>query len=102
LSKICVYKKSASAIRPCLAKLWSQSPCSARARASAVARQRDDVHTETKMQGTVEEVKLPPKGSEKEVVHLLVKNATETVDARIEVRESILRSTFAPSPEEWA
>jgi hypothetical protein len=39
-----------------------------------------DVHSETKMKGTVEEVKLPPKGSEKEVVHLLVKNATETVD----------------------
>jgi hypothetical protein len=39
-----------------------------------------DVHTETKMQVTVEEVKLPPKGSEKEIAHLLVKNATESVD----------------------
>ncbi len=39
-----------------------------------------DVHTETKMKGTVEEVKLPPKGSEKEVAHLLLKNSTETVD----------------------
>ena len=39
-----------------------------------------DVHTETKMKITVEEVKLPPKGSEKEVAHLLVKNATETID----------------------
>jgi hypothetical protein len=39
-----------------------------------------DVHSETKMKGTVEEVKLPPKGSEKEIVHLLVKNSTETVD----------------------
>ena len=39
-----------------------------------------DVHTETKMKVTVEEVKLPPKGSEKEIAHLLVKNATETVD----------------------
>src|SRR5690349_6825193 len=39
-----------------------------------------DVHTETKMKVTVEEVKLPPKGSEKEVAHLLVKIATETVD----------------------
>ena len=39
-----------------------------------------DVHTETKMKGTVEEVKLPPKGSEKEIAHLLVKNATEAVD----------------------
>jgi hypothetical protein len=39
-----------------------------------------DVHTETKMKGTVDEVKLPPKSSEKEVAHLLVKTGTDTVD----------------------
>jgi len=39
-----------------------------------------DVHTETKMKGTVEEVKLPPQGSEKEVAHLLVKTGTDTAD----------------------
>jgi hypothetical protein len=39
-----------------------------------------DPHTETNMKGKVEEVKLPPKGSEKEMVHLLVKNGTEPVD----------------------
>jgi hypothetical protein len=39
-----------------------------------------DPHTETKMKVTVEEVKLPPKGSEKEVAHLLVKNGSDTVD----------------------
>lgn len=39
-----------------------------------------DLHTETKMKGTVEEVKLPAKGSEKEVVHLLMKNADGVVD----------------------
>ena len=39
-----------------------------------------DVHSETKMKGTVEEVKLPPKGSEKEVAHLRVKTGTDTVD----------------------
>jgi len=39
-----------------------------------------DLHTETKMKGTVEEVRLPPKGSEKEIAHLLVKNGTEIVD----------------------
>ena len=39
-----------------------------------------DVHTETKMKGTVEEVKLPPKAGEKDVVHLLVKSGTDTVD----------------------
>jgi len=39
-----------------------------------------DAHTETKMKGTVEEVRLPPKGSEKEVAHLLVKTGADTVD----------------------
>jgi hypothetical protein len=39
-----------------------------------------DVHNETKMKGTVDEVKLPLKGSEKEVAHLLVKTGTDTVD----------------------
>ena len=39
-----------------------------------------DVHAETKIKVTVEEVKLPPKGSEKEIAHLLVKNGTEPVD----------------------
>lgn len=39
-----------------------------------------NVHTETKMKGTVEEVKLPPKGSEKEIAHLLVKTGTDTAD----------------------
>jgi hypothetical protein len=39
-----------------------------------------DVHTETEMKATVEDVKLPPKGSEKEVAHLLVKAGTDTVD----------------------
>jgi hypothetical protein len=39
-----------------------------------------DAQSETKLKGTVEEVKLPPKGSEKEIAHLLVKNGTEIVD----------------------
>jgi hypothetical protein len=39
-----------------------------------------DLHSESKMKGAVEEVKLPPKGSEKEIAHLLVKTATETID----------------------
>ena len=39
-----------------------------------------DLHTEAKIKGTIEEVKLPPKGSEKEIVHLLVKNGTDSVD----------------------
>ena len=39
-----------------------------------------DPHTETKMKGTVEEVKLPPKGRGKEITHLLLKNGTGTLD----------------------
>jgi hypothetical protein len=39
-----------------------------------------DAHTESKMKATIEEVRLPPKGSEKEIAHLMVKNGTEMVD----------------------
>jgi len=39
-----------------------------------------DLHTETKMKVTVDEVKLPPKGSEKEITHLVVKDGTNSVD----------------------
>ncbi len=39
-----------------------------------------DVHTETKMKVTVEEMKLPPKGNEKEVAHLLVQSGADSVD----------------------
>jgi hypothetical protein len=40
---------------------------------------KSDAHTETKMQGSVEDVELPPKGREEEVGHLLLKGNTETV-----------------------
>jgi len=39
-----------------------------------------DLQTETKIKGTIEEVRLPPKGSEKEIVHLLVKNGPDIID----------------------
>jgi hypothetical protein len=41
-----------------------------------------DVHTETKMKGTVEEVKLPPDGNKNknEAAHLLVKIGADTAD----------------------
>jgi hypothetical protein len=39
-----------------------------------------DAATETKMKGTVEELKLPEKGHDKEIVHLVMKNGDETVD----------------------
>jgi len=39
-----------------------------------------DLSTESKMKATVQEVKLPAKGSEKEIVHFLVKIGTDTFD----------------------
>jgi len=39
-----------------------------------------DPHTETKMTGTVEEVKFPPKGGDKEYAHLILKFGAEMVD----------------------
>ena len=48
--------------------------------AAETAPPKYDLQTETKMKGTVEEVKLPAKGREKEVVHLLMKNGDGVVD----------------------
>jgi hypothetical protein len=39
-----------------------------------------DLATETKMKGVVEELKLPPKGQEKEAAHLMMKNGDDTID----------------------
>ena len=39
-----------------------------------------DPATETKMKGVVEELKLPPKGQEKEAAHLLMKSGEDTID----------------------
>ena len=39
-----------------------------------------DPATETKMKGLVEELKLPPKGQEKEAAHLLTKNGDDLID----------------------
>lgn len=39
-----------------------------------------DLQSETKIKGTVEEVKLPPKGSEKEIVRMQVKDGTNSID----------------------
>jgi hypothetical protein len=39
-----------------------------------------DLHTETKIKGMIDEVKLPPKGSEKEIAHVLLKDGTNSVD----------------------
>ena len=39
-----------------------------------------DLQTEAKIKGTIDDVKVPPKGSEKEVVHLLLKSGADTLD----------------------
>ncbi len=39
-----------------------------------------DLKAQTKLKGTIEEVRLPPKGSEKEIAYLLVKSGANTVD----------------------
>src|SRR5437870_4095535 len=39
-----------------------------------------DLHTEAKIKVMVEEVKVPPKGSDKEIAHLLVKDGANSVD----------------------
>lgn len=39
-----------------------------------------DPATETKMKGVVEELRLPPKGQEKEAAHLLMKNGDDMID----------------------
>jgi hypothetical protein len=39
-----------------------------------------DLQTEANIKGTIEEVQLPPKGSEKAIVHLLLKNGPDTTD----------------------
>ena len=43
-------------------------------------RPKYDVSTESKMKAPVQEVKLPAKGSEKEIAQLLVKIGTDTLD----------------------
>jgi len=50
------------------------------AQAADPAAPKYDAQTETKMKGTVEDVTLPASGHEKEIVHLVMKNGTETVD----------------------
>jgi len=48
--------------------------------ASAAASPKYDLQNEAKFKGTVEQVKLPPKGSEKDTVYLLVKSGADMLD----------------------
>jgi hypothetical protein len=48
--------------------------------AAQTAAPKYDPSTEMKMKGVVEELKLPPKGKEKDVAHLVMKNGDQMVD----------------------
>lgn len=48
--------------------------------AHAQAAPKYDAASETKMKGVVEDLKLPEKGHEKEIVHLMMKNGDQTLD----------------------
>jgi|SRR5215467_1138442 len=48
--------------------------------ANAQAGPKYDVATEAKFKGTIDDLKLPPKGSEKEIAHLLIKTGNDTLD----------------------
>jgi hypothetical protein len=50
------------------------------ATACAQAGPKYDVATEAKFKGTIDDLKLPPKGSEKEITHLLIKMGSDTLD----------------------
>jgi hypothetical protein len=47
---------------------------------SAQAGPKYDLSTEAKFKGTIDELKLPPKGNEKEIAHILIKNGSDTLD----------------------
>jgi hypothetical protein len=56
------------------------APIRAQKKSAGASLPKYDVQTETKIKGTVDEVKLPPKGSEKEIAHLLVKDGANSID----------------------
>ncbi len=39
-----------------------------------------DLQTETKLKGVIDELKFPPKGSEKEIAYFMLKSGTDTAD----------------------
>jgi len=48
--------------------------------ASAQAGPKYDFATETKFKGTIADLKLPEKGNNKEIAHLMIKSGTDTFD----------------------
>jgi hypothetical protein len=63
-----------------VAVLFVDSASAQKSRDNSASSPKYDTHSETKMKATVEELKLPPKGSEKEVAHLFAKNGTDIID----------------------
>ncbi len=55
-------------------------PTLAQKKPAGAALPKYDLQAEIKIKGTVEEVKLPPKGSEKEIVHLLLNDGSHSID----------------------
>lgn len=47
---------------------------------SAQASPKYDPQTEAKFKGTVEDLKLPPKGSEKEIAYITIKSGTDDIE----------------------
>jgi len=60
--------------------LLSASASAQKAQAAASKGPKYDLQTETKLKGTVDELKFPPKGSEKEIAHLMLKSGSDTAD----------------------
>jgi hypothetical protein len=63
-----------------LTLLFAATASGQKSQANPASLPKYDLHTEAKMKGTVEELKLPPKGSEKDAAHLLMKSGTDSVD----------------------
>jgi hypothetical protein len=55
-------------------------PARAQKKPAGASLPKYDVQAETKIKGTVEEIKLPPKGSAKEIVHLQVNDGANSID----------------------
>ncbi|HEY7354521.1 MAG TPA: hypothetical protein VH596_17255 [Terriglobales bacterium] len=47
---------------------------------SAQANPKYDPSTEAKFKGTIEDLKLPPKGQEKQIEYLMIKSGTDTLE----------------------
>jgi hypothetical protein len=61
----------------CFAVLFT-TPARAQKPAGGANQPKYDLQTETKMKGTIQEVKLPAKASPQEIAHLTVKSGTDT------------------------